>query len=83
MTSEQLAALSEAAENGRASGSKHSMFSTPLNFSLSTKGIEVIGGTSSPDDLRYFIDKLMKIMDIMPNVCSATLTVTDCAETRE
>ncbi len=41
------------------------MAERPLNFSLSTTGLRVTGGTSSPDELRAFIQKLEALEPVM------------------
>jgi hypothetical protein len=40
-------------------------FPKPLDFSLTTKGIEVTGGTSLASDLQAFIDRLQQIAELM------------------
>lgn len=37
----------------------------PLNFSMSTKGLIVTGGTNSADDLHVFIEKLSAIESLL------------------
>jgi len=39
----------------------------PLDFSLSSKGLEVTGGTNSFEDLRAFIKKLENLLPFLPS----------------